>query len=186
MRTNLSVILLVLLVGFTGCRKGETGSGASSAKIDACTLLTSADIESVQGSPVVETKSSEHSEAGLRNSQCYFAAKQSSLSVSLVVAQADAGNPSGRTVKEYWKETFGPDAKKEKEGEEEEREREGAGPTEIEGVGEEAYWVGVRVGGALYAIKGQVFVRVSVGGPDDQKAKIEKSKALAKKALDRL
>jgi hypothetical protein len=181
-----SIVLLALILGIAGCRKAGTGSNKGATKIDACTLLTSAEIESVQGSPIIETKSTEHSEASLRNSQCYFATKQSSLSVSLVLAQADPDHPSPRTVKEYWKDTFGPDAKKGKEREEEEHEREGAGPTEIAGVGEEAYWVGVRVGGALYAIKGDVFVRVSVGGPDDQKAKIEKSKALAKKALDRL
>lgn len=186
MHMKILAILLGLLLAISGCKKQGSKAVGSNAKIDACTLLTGAEIEAVQGSPIVDTKGTTHPEAGLRNSQCYFAAKQASLSVSLVVAQADPDKPSEGNVKEYWKKTFGPDARKDKDREEEEKEREGAGPTEVEGVGDEAYWVGVRVGGALYAIKGDVFVRVSVGGPDNQKEKIEKSKALAKKALDRL
>lgn len=185
MKQGIVVFSICCVLSFSGCGKAAKENPASK-KIDACALLTGAEIETVQGSPVTDTKGTEHSDGGLRNAQCYFATKQSSLSVSLVVAQDDPASPSKRTVREYWKETFGPDAKREKEREEEEHEREGVEPTKIEGVGEEAYWVPVRVGGALYAVKGQAFVRISVGGPDDQKQKIEKSKELAKKVLDRL
>ena len=56
----------------------------------------------------------------------------------------------------------------------------------IEGVGEEAFWSGNGVGGALYVLHKNVIVRISVGGPDDQETKITKSKALAAKAIARL
>ena len=56
----------------------------------------------------------------------------------------------------------------------------------IDGVGEQAFWNGNRFGGALYVLKNDVIVRVSVGGPDDQETNLEKSKALAEKALLRL
>ena len=39
---------------------------------------------------------------------------------------------------------------------------------------------------ALYALKKRAIVRVSVGGPDTEDVKIEKSKKLAHKALKRL
>ena len=65
-------------------------------------------------------------------------------------------------------------------------EEEGIPPTKIDGIGEAAYWMGSRVGGALYVLKKDAFIRISVGGADTQEAKIDKSKALAQKALDRL
>jgi hypothetical protein len=38
----------------------------------------------------------------------------------------------------------------------------------------------------LYVLKGGAFISVSVGGPDKEEKKIDKSKALAEKALQRL
>jgi len=67
-----------------------------------------------------------------------------------------------------------------------EEEEEGAPPQKISGVGEEAYWVGNRIGGALYVLKGDAYLRISIGGPLDQTGKIRKSRILARKALARL
>ena len=175
---------LALLLGFVGCKKNET---TSQANANACELLTKAEIQAIQGSAITETKASQHSEGSLRISQCYFAAEESNKSVSLVVTQADPDHPGSRTPKDFWKETFGRGSIEEKEhaGDKEEKEHE-ALPVKIEGIGDEAYWVGTRVGGALYAIKKSAFIRISVGGPDSQEAKIGKSKKLAEKALERL
>ncbi len=153
--------------------------------MDACALLTSGEIEAVQGSPITETKGSEHSEAGLHVSQCYFGIEQSK-SVSLAVTQADPDSSVKRTPRDYWQETFEHRAvHKENDGDSEE-ERESETPIKVEGIGDDAYWIGNRVGGALYVIKNNAFIRISVGGADDQKTKIDKSKTLAKKALERL
>jgi hypothetical protein len=43
--------------------------------------------------------------------------------------------------------------------------------------GDETFWMGNRVGGALYVLKGNSYVRVSIGGPADQASKIKGSKA---------
>jgi hypothetical protein len=181
---KLCLCSLALLLVFSGCRKRET---ASQVKLDACSLLTKAEIEAVQGSAITESKVNEHSDAGLRMSQCYFSAKESSKSVSLVVTQVDPGHPGNRTPKDFWKETFGRGSTGEKEHDgDKEEERESAPPTKIDGIGDEAYWIGSRVGGALYAIKKSTFIRISVGGPDNQETKIDKSKKLAAKALERL
>lgn len=177
--------LLPLLVGVAGCNKSSVTPGP---KLDACALLTRNEIQAVQGSAITATKSSEHTDAGLRMSQCYFAAEQASNSVSLVVTQSDPDHPTNRTPKDYWKETFTRSAAEEKEHESdgEEKERESKKPAKIPGVGEDAYWIGDPISGALYATKKNVFVRISLGGPGDEKTKIEKSKTLAQKALDRL
>ena len=59
-------------------------------------------------------------------------------------------------------------------------------PKKITGVGEAAWWSANRMGGALYVLKGNVFIRISVGGPETEEVRIEKTKALAAKALSRL
>lgn len=67
-----------------------------------------------------------------------------------------------------------------------EEEEEGAPPTHITGVGDDAYWVNSRVSGALYVLKGNSFIRISLGGAEDDAARQKKAKALALKALARL
>ncbi len=166
--------------------------------MDACQLLTREEIQAVQGSPITGTVPSGRSDAGIRVSQCYFAAEQSNKSVSLTVTQSDVSNADKNRIKDLWKQTFGREHGDEKESaankekreslREQSREKEeekGPPPKKIEGVGDEAYWVGSRVGGALYVLKKDTYIRVSVGGPDDEKGKIDKSKALAEKAIDR-
>ena len=184
MKPKILYCVLVLLGWLAGCGKIQT---VPEKKVDACALLTRQEIEAVQGSPITENKSTEQAERGFRVSQCYFGAKETSQSVSLVVTQSDPDHPGKGTPKDYWREMFADRAvAKEKIGESGETEVESARPEKIEGVGDEAYWLGSPVGGALYAIKNKTFIRISLGGPDDQKTKIDKSKALAKKALDRL
>jgi hypothetical protein len=53
-------------------------------------------------------------------------------------------------------------------------------------VGEEAYWTGNPITGALYVLKGNSFLRISVGGSADEEARFQKAKTLAQKALLRL
>ena len=43
-----------------------------------------------------------------------------------------------------------------------------------------------RFGGALYVLKKDSLIRISVGGLENEETKINKSKALAQKALQRL
>jgi hypothetical protein len=155
----------------------------SKSKSDACALLTSKEIESVQGEPLKETKSSGSSAGQFAVSQCYFALPTSSNSISLTVTQRGDGSEA-RDPKQFWKETFHRDKDKDKRPEEE-REKVSA-PEKIDGVGDEAFWIGNRVGGELYILKGNSFIRISVGGSGDQAAKIEKSKKLAQAILKRI
>ena len=185
---------------------GETAattSGATTArgKIDACALLTSQEIRSIQGEPLKETKGSGSAEKGFSISQCFFTLPTFNNSISLVVTQKGDG-ADGRDPKEFWEATFDKESEGERERDKksakerekekardknrEEEEEEAAPPQKIAGAGDEAFWTGSRVGGALYVLKGSTYLRVSVGGAGDQQSKINKSKALARLALKRL
>ena len=189
-----------------GPQNGEpaatTAASTGKGKIDACALLTSPEIKSVQGEPLKETKASGSAEKGFLISQCFFTLPTFNNSISLVVTQKGEG-AGGRDPKEFWEATF---EKSEGEGEKErdkksakerekekarersreEEEEEGPPAQKITGMGDEAFWTGSRVGGALYVLKGSTYLRISVGGAGDQQSKINKSKALARLALKRL
>jgi len=166
---------------------------ANKGKIDACALLTSKEIQSVQSEPLKETKPSGKSEGGFAVSQCYFTLPTFTNSISLTVMQRGDG-AGARDPKQFWKETFhrekdsekaAHDKDKNNKGSEEEEEK-SARPEKIAGLGDEAFWSGNRVGGALYVLKGNSYIRISVGGAGDQATKIKKSKALAQMVLKHL
>lgn len=168
-----------------------TAAVPAKAKTDACALLTSKEIEAVQGEALQETKLSGQSTGGFSMSQCFFTLPTFTNSISLLVAQKGEGSRA-QDPREFFRERFHEERKGEKERERdkkkagEEEEEEGSPPQKIRGIGDEAYWTGSRVGGALYVLKGHSYVRISIGGAADQATKIKKTKALAAKALARL
>lgn len=175
-------LLCSLLLVLTSCEK----RGTTRAISDACELITKEEVEAVQGSTVQEAMSSGQSDAGFRVSQCFYAAEESNRSVSLVVTQSDPDSRAKGSPKDYWKEIFGHGQEKEGLKDEGDKKEEAKSSQKISGVGDDAYWVGSSVARALYVLKTNVFIRISVGGPDDEGAKLDKSKALAEKALQRL
>ena len=201
MRTEVFVSLLCFLpLSLAGCKKRETpppvprtSQESNQAQIDVCGLLTKAEIEAIQGSPIKETKSSALSDAAFRVSQCFYTATEFSKSVSLAVMQRDRGRPTTTSPRDFWKERFGRYSGQEKERDQDQAEterkrekEESVPPKKIESIGEEAFWTSNRFGGVLYVLKGDAFISISVGGTDDEETKIKKSKALAQKALRRL
>jgi hypothetical protein len=170
---------------------------SDSAKFDACALITKEEVQALQGSPITDVKSSASAEGEFRVSQCFYTSAEYSKSVSLAVTQSNPDRPGNRTPKDFWKETFGrfsgDESASEKEkkestepGREKGEEEKSIPPKKIDGLGDEAYWTGNRLGGALYVLKKNSFIRVAVGGPDSQEMMITKTKALAEKALSRL
>jgi len=205
MRWNILVPLFCfLLIASPGSKKRETpqpvpraSQESNQAQIDVCGLLTKEEIEAIQGSPIKETKSSAHSDAGFLVSQCFYTAAEFARSVSLSVTQRDPSSLDGRDPKTFWGETFGHYGKDKKESEtgnsgerarprSEEGEKESVPPKEFEGIGKEAFWASSRFGGILYVLKGDAFISISLGGSDNEERKLQKSKALAEKALKRL
>jgi hypothetical protein len=206
----ISLLSLALFV-LASCEKrssrqavAEAKPESAAAKLDACGLLTGAEIEAVMESPLKETKNSGAANEGVRVSQCFYTAQEFSKSVSLAVTQSDPGSSVKRSANAYWEEMFGRFDKEEKEkaresegdkekkeslrGQRKEEEGEGVPPKKISGVGDEAFWIGNRVGGALYVLRKDkdAFARISVGGPDKEEIKIDKCKALVQKAINRL
>jgi hypothetical protein len=176
-------------------QKTKTGSGAAPAKpkIDVCALLTSAEIEAVQGEPVKETKPGVQPSGGILISQCIFLTATPAKSVTLTLATTDPAGPSALRPRQFWRQQFHPPGLGEKEmraddnaGNKSEPESGESKPRLIRGLGEEAYWVGNPVAGALYVLQGETFLRISVGGVRAESTRIEKSKTLARAVLKRL
>jgi len=107
--------------------------------------------------------------------QCYY---QLPTITNSVVVNVTTPKARGKSVKEFWRSTH---AKAERGKEPEEKE---SLPEKIAGLGEDAYWEAS--GLALYVLKKDVILRISVGGASDIKTKLERSKTLAQKALARL
>ena len=126
-------------------------------------------------------------------SQCFYATNNFVNSVSLRVTQ-QSSNSGAENIREFWKQRFRTAGRDDKEPERardnkanaSEEEEEGAPPERVEGVGEEAYSVGNAKSGALYVLKGNTIMRISVGGSRSQPERIQKMKSLAQYAINRL
>jgi hypothetical protein len=195
-RRSVLVFSIALLATLASCQKSKTDSAVTKRpKIDACGLITREEVQAIQGSPVKDAKDSEQSDGSFRIAQCFYSAETFNKSVSLALTQSDPASPKARNPKDFWKETFGryQGETKEEKGDQEKKEslreqdeEKGRPPKKIDGIGDAAYWTANRVGGALYVLKNDVYIRVSVGGPDSEDAMINRCKALAEKALSRL
>jgi hypothetical protein len=169
------------------------GTAASSPRFpNACQLLTPRDIARVQGEELKSVKLTESNENGLRVSQCFYALPSFTNSISLDVLR-------GKTTA-FWRGHFA-NAREEKD-DDRDRDRSEALKTpsppreaedehessalKVRGIGDAAVWSGNRIAGALYVLKGETIVRISVGGGGSQEQKIERSKKLAERALRNL
>ena len=89
----------------------------------------------------------------------------------------DAGFPKGAL--NYWKSNF--EKAHDEEGEKGEQEI-----VHVRGVGDDAVWSGNHLVGALYVLRRDTIVRISVGGPGTKTEKIAKARRLGARALARL
>jgi hypothetical protein len=167
--------------------KPATATTDSVASADVCKLLTAAEIEAAQGEPVEQTRPNARTSGGLLISDCLFRTTTPSKSVSVELVTRDPKASATLTPQEYWRKQFAAAAsEKEAEAPEAREERETPEARRIAGIGQEAYWVGTPIAGALYVLQGERFLRISVGGVRDEKTRIERSKSLALAALKRL
>jgi len=186
----LHILMVVLLAQAPAAKQPP-----ATRKPDACALLADADVRAVLGVTVKERQPATQQARGLLLSQCYLGTG-TPRSVSIAVAGNTRSGGKTVTPRAFWRDQFhGRDEHaSERNGERREAARKGEkreqeGETEarpIGGVGDEAFWSGTRVAGALYVLRGKTFIRVSVGGINDEKERIEKSRQLAVTALARL
>ena len=183
MRSLLIICLVTsLLVILCGCKEHR----GATVKRDACSLISKEEVASVQASPVNDTKSSERPDDLFRVSQCFYTTAESSKSVNLALVQENPGQQNKRSPKDFWKEKFDPYQNEEPKTKSGDEKDEGAAPKKIDGLGDDAYWVSNRFGGVLYVLKGDSFISVGISGTDAEEIKLQKSKTLAKKALQQL
>lgn len=173
----------------------SNANAASSNKgtIDACKLLTGDEIRTIQGDTLKDIRPTARSGGTFIISQCFYATGQFVNSVSLTVTQ-QSSHTGAENIRELWKQRFWSTGREDRERERErdnkakasEEEEEGAPPERVKGVGEEAYSVGNAKFGALYVLKGNRILRISVGGSHSQPERIQKMKSLAQYAISRL
>jgi hypothetical protein len=164
-----------------------SGKETESIKIHVCDLLKPDELEPLVGASIGQSKSSERTNRNLRISQCLYAATPAAKSVSLIVTQPDPAQGTKESTREFWQKAFAPARAGERKQKANVLETgdpgdDGPPPQAIEGLGEEAFWAG----GSLYVLKGEIFIRLSLGGPAPEGSKLERSRALAELALKRL
>ena len=198
MRQTLRILPCVAFVfagvlGGAATQSAKKGTGVSKGTVYACALLTPAEIEAIQGERVEETKPTVRPSGGLFATQCLFRTPTLNKSVSLFLTASDPLHPVPLTARQLWQKQFHssevdeePVAGENKKKLDPQRERESREPRPIRGLGEEAYWVASPVASALYVLKGEMFLRISVGSAGQESERMEKSKALARAVLKRL
>jgi hypothetical protein len=112
----------------------------------------------------------------LRVLRCFYRTDAHSGSVSLALSLPLTEAADG--ARRYWEERFHPqagfpDGKRQP-------------PLPLEGLGEEAFWVGDPVAGSIYVLTGDGFLRISVGGAPDEATRRARSVALARDAVARM
>jgi len=169
----------------------DPASPTSRQTWDACALLSDAEVREVQGETVIERKHAAQGSRSFRVVQCFYRTPTLVRSVSLALTVPLPGDATRAGPRAYWRESF--HAKT--------RAVDGAGPPaapspgaarpplpprRLSGLGEEAFWVGDRLTGTLYALQGDLFIRVSVGGVTEEASRLQRTRTLAEKALRRL
>lgn len=140
--------------------------GCTAAPRDACSLLSPAELQRIQGErPVAMTPSDQ-----VPFRQCFY--RLPTFTQSITIGYATEG-------RELWEHSF-------EENEESEREAEEHPPRAIAGVGEEAMWSALPIGATLYVLDGDTMVRIGIGGSDRDEVRLEKATTLARLILRRL
>jgi hypothetical protein len=169
-----------------------TATAIPSRLPNACQLLSARDIARVQGESFKSVKLTETDADGLKVSQCFYTLPSFTNSVSVDLMRGKASD--------FWSAHFS--TAREERNDDDDRDRSEAmktaptsreaeeehksGARRVGGIGDAAVWSGNRMSGALYVLKGNAIVRVSVGGGGSEQQKIERSRKLAAIALRKL
>src|SRR5437868_13064880 len=101
-------VSIAFLFSLASCKKSaESATPSKREKINACELITNAEVQAIQGSPIKDVKPSEQSDGNFRKAKSFYTAKTSNKSVSFSLTKANPVSARRRNPREYWKETFG-------------------------------------------------------------------------------
>lgn len=175
-------ILALLLAGFS-----PPGGRSEKSAVDPCGLLTRAEVARVAGAPVVETKTTRRAAGEIEVSDCFYRTERFDRSVSVEIARS--AKAAKQSIRERWTASFEAEKEREEDGghaEEANGKEKAPPPRRVEGVGDEAFWLGNPASGVLYVLKGDAYLRVSVGGAGDDAVKQRQATELARRALARM
>jgi len=173
----LALTLALASCAVPGSTTTSTGGGATAGKLDACTLITKADVAAIMGQPYQD------GQHGLENdgsggtavfSECRFALAADPFTKVSVFVRRSPVNDNTPSAIEQDRQSM--------------RENFNATLRDVAGVGDVAFWAVYPSGRQLHVFKGgnlYLFVTLSSTFPDND-ATIAKAKALAQKTLDRL
>jgi hypothetical protein len=194
----IGALVLLLLAGIAPPGAAPR-KAAADVPLDACRLLTPGEIAAVAGGRVAETKPTSRSAGGLTISDCFYRAEPFDGSVSLEVARSGrGGNGSARPVRDRWNAMFHAEKDEERAAgsgatgtpasaaKENPKGREKDSPPRRVDLGDEAFWLANPASGVLYVLKGDAWLRISVGGAAEESVKQGQAAELARKALGRL
>ncbi|MGH9873137.1 MAG: hypothetical protein ACRD9S_11835 [Pyrinomonadaceae bacterium] len=192
----------------TPSASSATASEAKIPNVAACTALSNEEILAVQGETVTETKGNDSTGRGLAVSHCVYLLPTYSKSLSLDITKAASSTAGDDVIEKFWETRFeGSEKEREHERErdaekareartphvegrprsrEREEEEMESKPRRVAGVGDEAFWVGSGVKGALYVRKGDAVFILSIGGAEPEAIRIKKTTVLAQHALKRI
>lgn len=160
-------------------------ASASKSPDGACSIIPSAAILKVFGEPVTNTKPAPQTPGELTYSQCFYSLPTFTNSISVSLASPAAAH--SHAARDLWRRLF--------HGEATDEAREAAGKSEeaeaatkaspVEHLGDEAFWVQSFVGN-LYVLKGDSFLRISIGGKFTNEERQKRARILALAALSNL
>ncbi len=132
----------------------------------------------------MNTAPGSRSQPGATVTQCFYTLPSAADSLNLVVLRKTADAKADERPAAAWDELFHVQrpVKMDRHG----KEKLPPTPLKIEGIGDEAFWTGGQFGGTLHVRKGEDTFQLSVGGPGDEAAKLDKLKLLAAKIAGRL
>jgi len=164
-----SLILLLLICGCASAPKAVPPPNP-------CSVVTADDVFGIFGAPFDEPRKSVQTSGDITVTQCYYGQPVRYAADSMTIEFTTAPD-----VHELWEKQFEPSEEGEREKESGEKHR-----IEVEGLGRDAFWGGNRVSGALYVLAPSAIMRISIGGSGDVASKIERSKKVAMKALEKM
>jgi len=178
-----------------GCRT-QASTAQIDQRSDACSLLPADVVGSIQGEKVVQAEPSQSSRGDLSSRRCFYRTENFNRSVDVEVI---AGADRSEALSEFWNKRFHSMHKTEEEEESERASSKGSSPTDreqedehakaspapVSGLGDEAFWVSNQLNSTLYVLQSGNVVRVSIGGPDDANAKLERARAIVEKVFAR-
>lgn len=191
-----SVIALILI----SCG-AQAQTNNAKTKPDLCALITKEEVQVVQKEAVKEVKSSSQAFDNRLITQCFYQLTTYAKSISVQVTQASPEHPEKANLLDFWKEKFHSRTETESESERErENERENEkgkrkeikkakqsnGFEKIPNLGDESFLVGNQITRALYVLKKNNIIRISIGGAEKDEIKLQKMKILAGKLINRL